>query len=158
MAICASPELIAACHVLHRRRMPRHPPCALVHFQHHLRLSRSTQKKEACASSPRCSLISNTGSRFNSALAVCSLLSRQEIVLELLSFNRTSSTNVLAIDACISQGKLTCLTKSAFRAVTKGGLLLKALGRKKDKNDCVFKAASALKHSDWRMFQGSTSR
>ena len=28
-AICASPELIAACHVLHRRLMPRHSPCAL---------------------------------------------------------------------------------------------------------------------------------
>jgi hypothetical protein len=32
-AICASPKLIAAYHVLHRRQMPRHPPCALVHFQ-----------------------------------------------------------------------------------------------------------------------------
>jgi hypothetical protein len=32
-AICALPKLIAAYHVLHRRQMPRHPPCALVHFQ-----------------------------------------------------------------------------------------------------------------------------
>ena len=30
MAVCASPELFAACRVLLRRRMPRHPPCALV--------------------------------------------------------------------------------------------------------------------------------
>ena len=29
MAICASPKLIAACHVLHRLSVPRHPPCAL---------------------------------------------------------------------------------------------------------------------------------
>ena len=29
MAVCASPELFAACRVLLRRRMPRHPPCAL---------------------------------------------------------------------------------------------------------------------------------
>jgi hypothetical protein len=36
MAICASPKLIAACRVLHRRQMPRHPPCALVYFQLHL--------------------------------------------------------------------------------------------------------------------------
>ncbi len=28
-AVCASPRLIAACHVLHRLPMPRHPPCAL---------------------------------------------------------------------------------------------------------------------------------
>ena len=28
-AICASPRLIAACHVLRRLREPRHPPCAL---------------------------------------------------------------------------------------------------------------------------------
>ena len=27
--ICHSPQLIAACHVLHRRLMPRHPPYAL---------------------------------------------------------------------------------------------------------------------------------
>ena len=27
--ICSSPQLIAALHVLHRRSMPRHPPCAL---------------------------------------------------------------------------------------------------------------------------------
>src|SRR5690606_38563225 len=40
-AICASPKLIAACRVLHRRQMPRHPPCALVYFQHHLRLAGS---------------------------------------------------------------------------------------------------------------------
>ena len=28
--ICSSPQLIAACHVLHRLLMPRHSPCALV--------------------------------------------------------------------------------------------------------------------------------
>ena len=27
--VCTSPELIAACHVLHRLPMPRHPPYAL---------------------------------------------------------------------------------------------------------------------------------
>ena len=29
-AVCASPKLIAACHVLHRLLMPRHSPCALI--------------------------------------------------------------------------------------------------------------------------------
>ena len=28
-AMCASPRLIAACHVFHRLLVPRHPPCAL---------------------------------------------------------------------------------------------------------------------------------
>jgi hypothetical protein len=27
--VCGSPELIAACHALHRLILPRHPPCAL---------------------------------------------------------------------------------------------------------------------------------
>ena len=31
-AICALPRLIAAYHVLHRLREPRHPPCALLYF------------------------------------------------------------------------------------------------------------------------------
>ena len=31
-AICASPRLFAAYHVLHRLREPRHPPCALIYF------------------------------------------------------------------------------------------------------------------------------
>ena len=29
MPACGSPRLIAACHVLHRLSLPRHPPCAL---------------------------------------------------------------------------------------------------------------------------------
>ena len=33
-AICASTRLFAACHVLRRRRDPRHPPCALLFFLH----------------------------------------------------------------------------------------------------------------------------
>ena len=36
---CGSPRLIAACHVLHRLLLPRHPPCALssltTKFTHH---------------------------------------------------------------------------------------------------------------------------
>ncbi len=31
--ICSYPRLIAACHVLHRLREPRHPPCALDYFR-----------------------------------------------------------------------------------------------------------------------------
>ena len=32
--ICSYPRLIAAYHVLHRLREPRHPPCALFYFRH----------------------------------------------------------------------------------------------------------------------------
>ena len=42
MAICASPRLIAAYHVLHRWQEPRHPPYALSHFLRHAR----PQKKD----------------------------------------------------------------------------------------------------------------
>ena len=36
---CSSPKLFAACHVLHRRLVPRHPPCALTRLtRHRLRL------------------------------------------------------------------------------------------------------------------------
>jgi hypothetical protein len=39
LAVCASPKLIAAYHVLHRLHAPRHPPCALssltIKFAHH---------------------------------------------------------------------------------------------------------------------------
>ena len=31
--ICSYPRLIAAYHVLHRLREPRHPPCALDYFR-----------------------------------------------------------------------------------------------------------------------------
>ena len=39
--ICTYPRLIAAYHVLHRLREPRHPPCALIYF---LRISRFIAK------------------------------------------------------------------------------------------------------------------
>ena len=42
--ICTSPKLIAACRVLHRRQMPRHPPCALVYFQLHLQSFRKSER------------------------------------------------------------------------------------------------------------------
>ena len=35
---CSSPKLFAACHVLHRRSVPRHPPCALIRLTSHILL------------------------------------------------------------------------------------------------------------------------
>ena len=46
---CGSPRLIAACHVLHRRLLPRHPPCALssltIKFTQHTRIASITPRK-----------------------------------------------------------------------------------------------------------------
>src|SRR6202165_5468320 len=43
MPACGSPRLIAACHVLHRLEVPRHPPCALssltIKFTHEQQIS-----------------------------------------------------------------------------------------------------------------------
>ena len=43
MPACGSPKLIAACHVLHRLLLPRHPPCALssltIKFTRHIQES-----------------------------------------------------------------------------------------------------------------------
>ena len=46
---CGSPRLIAACHVLHRLLLPRHPPCALssltTKFTQHTAVVRATPHK-----------------------------------------------------------------------------------------------------------------
>ena len=67
---CGSPRLIAACHVLHRRLLPRHPPCALssltIKFTRHTAASplalsyslsarRKTTPRRANSTSPACS-------------------------------------------------------------------------------------------------------
>ena len=50
--ICSSPKLFAACHVLHRLLMPRHPPCALFRLTSLYDLHHSAVlKKELCKSS-----------------------------------------------------------------------------------------------------------
>ena len=46
MAICAYPRLIAAYHVLHRLREPRHPPYALRHFRLTPRISHIAISRE----------------------------------------------------------------------------------------------------------------
>ena len=40
--ICTYPKLIAAYHVLHRLREPRHPPCALFYFRQWVRYKRTS--------------------------------------------------------------------------------------------------------------------
>jgi hypothetical protein len=44
--MCNSPQLIAACHVLHRLLMPRHSPCALISLTY--RSFRSLGSQELC--------------------------------------------------------------------------------------------------------------
>jgi hypothetical protein len=43
---CGSPRLIAACHVLHRLLLPRHPPCALSSLT--IKLTRPTAASLTC--------------------------------------------------------------------------------------------------------------
>ena len=54
---CGSPKLIAACHVFHRRLLPRHPPCALssltIKFTRHTPDRSGTRR--ANLTSPACS-------------------------------------------------------------------------------------------------------
>ena len=56
---CGSPGLIAACHVLHRLLLPRHPPCALssltIKFTDRTALTGPRQKSQV--RSPACSSI-----------------------------------------------------------------------------------------------------
>ena len=40
---CTSPRLVAACHVLHRLREPRHPPYALIYFRNILFFRQQTE-------------------------------------------------------------------------------------------------------------------
>jgi hypothetical protein len=57
---CGSPRLIAACHVLHRLLLPRHPPCALSslttkftqHTQDRLRLSAISFQSKTLPNTP----------------------------------------------------------------------------------------------------------
>ena len=46
---CTSPRLVAACHVLHRLREPRHPPYALIYFRNILS---SVSKRKGVSSKP----------------------------------------------------------------------------------------------------------
>src|SRR6476620_8805144 len=47
---CSSPQLFAACHVLHRLEVPRHPPCALssltIKFTHEQQTESQTSRSE----------------------------------------------------------------------------------------------------------------
>src|SRR5690606_22386287 len=98
-AICASPKLIAACRVLHRRQMPRHPPCALVYFQLHLQSFRRFGERLAPLPS----------SRFQhqepkkSSPAVFQKLQEPSSSIDDVSRHRLATIPVLFKDACISQ-------------------------------------------------------
>ena len=93
MPACGSPRLIAACHVLHRLLLPRHPPCALssltIKFTRHTAASlpasaiscqpsanppHTAQTLWACLPAPRTGSllhISNLLLRINPELEIC---------------------------------------------------------------------------------------
>ncbi len=74
MPACGSPRLIAACHVLHRLLLPRHPPCALssltIKFTRHIAASPPAFSYQPSA------LSKSTTRRANSMGLVCLLLAR----------------------------------------------------------------------------------
>src|ERR1700688_4229760 len=58
MPACGSPKLIAACHVLHRLLLPRHPPCALSSLT--TKFTQHTQSASGFRLSPSAKNKSNT--------------------------------------------------------------------------------------------------
>jgi hypothetical protein len=46
--VCGSPKLIAACHVLHRLFLPRHPPCALSSLTIELTPAQGAESLRSC--------------------------------------------------------------------------------------------------------------
>ena len=46
--MCGSPKLIAACHVLHRLSLPRHPPCALSSLTIELTPAQGAESLQSC--------------------------------------------------------------------------------------------------------------
>src|SRR5437868_15491279 len=59
---CGSPRLIAACHVLHRLLLPRHPPCALSSLT--TKFTQHTQSASGFRLSPSAKSKSNTPLKF----------------------------------------------------------------------------------------------
>ncbi len=80
MPACGSPRLIAACHVLHRLLLPRHPPCALSSLT--IKLTRHT-----AASSP--SITNTLSSRAKQNFAKRSFAKSRDLVL---AFDFSSAT------------------------------------------------------------------
>src|SRR5216684_1260525 len=70
--VCGSPRLIAACHVLHRLRLPRHPPCALSSLT-----TKFTRRFAPCSFGHRPSCSEQT-SKANSWAICMLLLARRE--------------------------------------------------------------------------------
>ena len=60
---CGSPRLIAACHVLHRLLLPRHPPCALSSLT--IKLTRHTAASPRSQSQPKLSFRAKRGTCFS---------------------------------------------------------------------------------------------
>ena len=74
MPACGSPRLIAACHVLHRLLLPRHPPCALSSLT--TKFTQHTQRSfQLSAISLQLKTISNTPLKFYGPLIL--LLARR---------------------------------------------------------------------------------
>ena len=58
--VCRSPKLIAACHVLHRLFLPRHPPCALSSLTIEFTLAQLMRKPRTTLKASRSLCVCNT--------------------------------------------------------------------------------------------------
>ena len=67
---CGSPRLIAACHVLHRLLLPRHPPCALSSLT--IKFTQHTAASPLALSSQLSALRKTTPRRANFMAPACS--------------------------------------------------------------------------------------
>ena len=77
--MCSSPQLIAACHVLHRLLMPRHSPCALYSLTSSEQTSYPSLPPSAKARSLRCSSSPSQSLRLYSGLVQTMFGSLQEL-------------------------------------------------------------------------------
>ena len=72
---CGSPRLIAACHVLHRLLLPRHPPCALSSLT--IKFTRCTAASPLASSYQLSATQQNHYTPSQTSWAFCLLIARQ---------------------------------------------------------------------------------
>ena len=95
MPACGSPRLIAACHVLHRLLLPRHPPCALSSLT--IKFTRLT----AVTLQP----IQTLSSRASNCFACETIASRGTLCLILIQPNHHTPRNFTALASCSSHAR-----------------------------------------------------
>src|ERR1039458_1194016 len=102
---CGSPRLIAACHVLHRRLLPRHPPCALS--------SLTTKFTQHTAASPGSFQLSAVSSQLN-LFAPCKLYSATLLLARLDMFSCSANCKIPRFARDDNLGKIVNQLKKSY--------------------------------------------